>query len=295
MEGTMSRLEFSSWRTRAVGHLAMCSVLAVLAPVAAPLHAQDLDLDPIGRDTGEGIPVSMFGTYVEKGQLLVYPFVEYYRDSHSEYQPSELGYVGDADYFGSYEALEGLIFLGYGISDRWAVEFEAAVISARQERDPTDPGDFPQELKQSGLGDVEGQLRYMWRQQTVERGGIFSYFETVFPIQKEKQLIGTPTWEFKFGTGYIRSHTWGTMTYRASVAYAEGPEIGEYAVEYVRQLSNRVRVYGGVEGTEDEVELITDLQFFLASNVVLKVNNAFGLTKKAATWAPELGVLFRFR
>ncbi|MBT8487458.1 MAG: hypothetical protein KJO65_01400, partial [Gemmatimonadetes bacterium] len=115
------------------------------------------------------------------------------------------------------------------------------------------------------------------------------------PIQKEKRLIGTQNFEFKFGTGYIRSYPWGTMTYRASLAYDKAPEIGEYAVEYVRQLSNQVRVYGGVEGTEDEVEFITDLQLFLKSNVVLKVNNAFGLTKKAASWAPELGVLFRFR
>ncbi|MBT8487833.1 MAG: hypothetical protein KJO65_03290, partial [Gemmatimonadetes bacterium] len=220
-------------RPPGIGHLAGCAVLTVLAAVASPLHAQNVD--PIDRDTGNGIPMSMFGTYVEEGQLLVYPFAEYYRDSQSEYQPSELGYVGDADYFGSYEALEGLIFLGYGISNRWAVEFEAAVISARQERDPTDPGDFPQELKQSGLGDVEGQLRYMWRRQTAERGGVFSYFETVLPIQKKKRLIGTPNWEFKFGTGYIRSYTWGTMTYRASVAYDKGPELGEYAVEYARQ------------------------------------------------------------
>lgn len=271
----------------------LCLIAVALMLMASAVRAQTPDY--LRRDTGDGIPVSMFGTYIEEGELLFYPFFEYYHDSDAEYQPSELGFTGDRDYFGEYRAKEGLVFLGYGISDRLAIELEAAVITARQQKDPADPTDFPQELKQSGLGDVETQLRYLWRRETAERGGLFSYFETVFPLQKQKKLIGTPDWEFKFGTGYIRSHPWGTLTFRASVAYAEGPEIGEYAVDYVRRVSDRVRVFAGVEGTEDEVELIGDLQLSLAPGVVLKLNNAFGVTKKATDWAPEVGLLFRFR
>jgi hypothetical protein len=236
----------------------------------------------------------MFGTYIEEGELLIYPFFEYYVDSDAEYQPSELGYTDDKDYFGRYRASEGLIFVGYGVSDRLALEFEAAVITARQDKDPLDPSDFPQQLEQSGLGDVEMQFRYLWRQETAERGGLFSYFETVFPLQKQKKLIGTPDWEFKLGYGYIRSHTWGTMTVRASVAHAEGFEIGEYAVEFVRRFSDRVSLYAGMEGSEDEIELIGDIQLSLMPGLVFKFNSGFGATKKATDWAPEVGVLFRF-
>ena len=35
------------------------------------------DLPSYLRDRGPGIPTSMFGVYVTKGQLLVYPFFEY--------------------------------------------------------------------------------------------------------------------------------------------------------------------------------------------------------------------------
>jgi hypothetical protein len=264
--------------------------LMLLAPRA---HAQAPD--HLRRDTGDGIPLSMFGTYIEEGELLLYPFFEYYWDSDAEYKPSELGYTQNVDYFGRYRAKEGLLFVGYGVSERLAIEFEAAVITARQEKSPSDESDFPPVLEQSGLGDVEGQLRYMWRRETADRGGLFSYFETVFPFQKQKKLIGTPTWEFKFGTGYVRSHSWGTLTFRAAVAHSDAFEVGEYAVEYLRRLSERVSVYAGFEGTDDEVELIGDLQLTVVPGLVLKLNNALGVTKKATDWAPEVGLVFRFR
>ena len=66
-------------------------------------------------------------------------------------------------------------------------------------------------------------------------------------------------------------------------------------MEYLRRLSNRVRAFGSVEGSEDEVELITEAQVFLAPNVFLKLNNAFGITSKATDWAPEIGLMIAFR
>ena len=282
-------------RPRRAGSACIGAALITLVMSMTVSDANAQTPDHIRRDTGDGIPVSMFGTFIEEDELLVYPFFEYYRDSDAEYKPSELGFTGNTDYFGRYRASEGLIFVGYGVSDRLALEFEAAVITARQEKDPSDPTDFPEVLEQSGLGDVEMQLRYQWRRETAESSGLFSYFETVFPIQQEKELIGTPDWEFKLGTGYLRSHTWGTIVLRGSVAYATGPEIGEYAVEYIRRVSERVSFYAGVEGTEDEVELISDLQLSLMPGLVLKLNSAFGVTKKATDWSPEVGLLFRFR
>jgi len=49
-----------------------------------------------------------------------------------------------------------------------------------------------------------------------------------------------------------------------------------------------------VEGDQDEVEQITEAQWFLRPNIYLKLNNSFGLTSKATDWAPEVGVMVSF-
>lgn len=252
---------------------------------------------PYLRDRGPGIPSSMFATYVSSGQRFVYPFFEYYRDNDYEYQPSELGFTGELDFRGKYRATEFLIFLGYGVSNRLMVEFEAAVIDASLETAPDDTSDVPERIDESGLGDVEGQLRWRWNRESAERPEVFSYFEFVFPLQKDKVLIGTQDWEFKLGTGVIKGFGWGTTALRLAGEYDgedNKAEFGEYAVEYVRRLSRTWRVYGGVEGFQDEVELITEAQLHLTPRAFLKLNNAFGLTSKATDWAPELGIMVRF-
>ena len=268
-------------------------LLVLSLPVGATAQALDR-----ARDRGPGIPTSMFGTYIEPGQLLFYPFLEYYRDANAEYSPEELGYGLDQDFRGEYVATEGLLFLAYGFSDRLAVEFEAAVITARQDKAPEDPTVMPARIEESGLGDVEGQIRYRWSEETPSRPELFSYFETVFPLQKDRKLIGTPGWEFKLGTGVVRGYAFGTLTFRLAVEYdgAESKvEAGEYAIEYLRRLSPRARLFLGVEGSEDEVEAIPELQIFLTDDVFLKLNSAFGITSKASDWAPEVGVMFSFR
>jgi len=280
-------------RRRGLVELAFC--VTVASPLGIAYGQQTFDRS---RDRGPGIPTSMFGTYVQRKELLVYPFFEYYHDSDAEYSPDELGYGLDADYRGRYRASENLIFLGYGFSDRLAIELEAAVISATQTKAADDPSTMPSEVKESGLGDVESELRWRWNRETARRPEVFSYFETAFPLQKQKKLIGTQDWEFKLGTGVVRGFKWGTATVRAAVEYdaAEGTlAFGEYAVEYLKRLSPSFRVLGAVEGEEDEVELITELQWFIRPNVFLKLNNAFGVTSKATDWAPEIGIMFSFR
>ena len=84
------------------------------------------------------------------------------------------------DFRSKYRASEGLIFFGYGITERLAVEFEAAVISATLEKSKDDPSAMPDKLKESGLGDVEGQFRWRWAKENERRPELFSYFETVF-------------------------------------------------------------------------------------------------------------------
>jgi hypothetical protein len=250
------------------------------------------------RDRGEGVATSMFGTYIRRGELLLYPFFEHYRDKDFEYTPSELGAVGDEDYRGRYRANEGLVFVAYGITDDLAVEIEAAIIEASLDKSPADRSAIPMRIEESGFGDVEGQIRWRTRRETDRRPEIFSFAEVVVPHHAERALIGTPGWELKLGAGVVRGFGWGTLTVRGAIEYDEAStshfDSGEYAVEYLRRLSRSWRVYAGIEGAQDEVSLIGELQWHLASNVFVKINNGVGLTSKATDWAPEVGVVFSF-
>ena len=255
------------------------------------------DLPYYLKDRGEGVPLSMFGTYVKKGQLYIYPFFEYYHDSDFEYSPDELGFVVVKDHTSKYRAREGLLFFGYGISSRLAVEFEAAVISATLEKAEDDFSTMPRQIKESGLGDVEGQFRWRWIEENERRPEIFSYFETVFPLQKDKVLIGTQDWEYKLGVGSIKGYRFGTVTLRTSVEYDRSEkktEFGEYAIDYLKKISSRWRLYAGVEGAQDEIEFITEAQLHLNRNLFFKFNNSLGITSKATDWAPEIGMVFSF-
>lgn len=246
------------------------------------------------RDRGQGTSLSQFASYVQKRELIIYPFYEYYHDSDYEYSPNELGQALDQDFRGSYKANEVLLFLAYGVTERLAIELEAAYIDAELEKSNEDPTSLPAKISESGVGDVEGQIRYRWALETSSRPEIFSYFETVGPTQDEGSLIGTTDWEFKLGFGVMRGYSWGTVTGRGAVEYdlaEDAGALGELAVEYVRRLSAKWRVYGGFEGTQDEVSVITEAQWHFVPRGCLKMNSGFGLTSKATDWAPEVGVM----
>lgn len=270
------------------------AVLAVLAiPGAAGVAAQN-GFDFPGDRNG-GIPVSMFGTYVRPGEVLIYPFYEYYYNHDAEYSPNELGFGLDEDFRAPSRGHEALIFLGWGVSERLALELEAAVYTSQwQERAPEDPTDTPQRIEESGLGDVEGQIRWRWTREGTGRPGVFSFFEYVLPLQKDRILIGTRYWEFKLGTGVVRGFGFGTLTLRVAAEYdgEDGRvEAGEYGLEYLKRLSRAVRVFAAIEGSEDEVEMIPAVFWAPHPRVALHLNSAFGLTSKAEDWAPEIGVM----
>ena len=88
---------------------------------------------------------------------------------------------------------------------------------------------------------------------------------------KDKLLIGTAGVEIKFGTGIVRGFSWGTIIARAAVEYAAGSssqfDSGEYAVEFVKRLGPRFRIYAGIEGTQDEVSAIGELQWHVTPHV----------------------------
>jgi len=272
---------------------AVALTLIVVSLLVVPAAAQETTYL---RDRGPGVATSMFGTYVQKGEWLFYPFFEYYRDSDLEYAPSEFGVPGDQDYRARYRAREGLFFVSYGVSEDVAVEFEIATIRATFDKSSADTSAVPLRLEEHGLGDVEGQVRWRWRRETEHRPEIFSYAEVVVPHHRDRPLIGTSGWEIKLGTGVARGLPWGTLTARAALEYDTSStsrfDLGEYAVEYLKRLSPRWRAYVGIEGNTDELSLITEAQWHLSRNVFVRVNSGFGLTSKATDWAPEVGIVF---
>lgn len=44
--------------------------------------------------------MALICTYVDKGELIVYTYYEYYHDQDGEYKPEEFGYGLDRDFFG---------------------------------------------------------------------------------------------------------------------------------------------------------------------------------------------------
>jgi hypothetical protein len=155
------------------------------------------------QDRGTGVYTSQFGTYVREGELLVYPFYEYVVNKEDEYHGSELGYSGETDYLGKVEEHEFLMFFAYGFTEDLAAEFESALYTTKsleRAKDDTTSG-LPPKLEESGLGDVEGQLRWRVAKETATRPEFWTNFEVVFPLQKDKVLIGTQDWEFGAGVG----------------------------------------------------------------------------------------------
>jgi hypothetical protein len=273
---------------------ALAAIVAASLPAAAPQAAGE-DLPVHLRDRGPGVATSMFGTYVRKGEVLVYPFFEWYADSDLEYKPSDFGYADGTDYRGKYRASEGLLFLGYGLARNVAIEVEAAVITAKLWKASEDASGMPDTIEESGLGDVEAQIRWRFLEERGRRPEAFAYFETVFPLQKDRQLIGTQDWEYKLGVGLIRGFAWGTLTARTSVEYSleEGKlDAGEYALEYLKRISPSWRVVAVVEGVQlDEVSLIGEVQWHFHPRAFVKVNCGFGVTENATDFAPEIGLM----
>jgi len=279
-------------------------VASLLAVVLAAGAERSPAADPAGLprylyDRGDGIPTSLFGTYVREKELLVYTFYEYTRSKNFEYKPSELGHAGDNDFFGKAFEREHLLFLAYGFSDSLAVEFESALYSSVDFRkDPGDTSTVPGTIRESGLGDTETNIRWRFQKETATRPETTFFFKTVFPLQKDKKLLGTQNWEFEPGIVLTKGFSFGTLALRLSSVYDSGERkmelLGEYAIDYVKRLSQNWRVAVSLEGEQDELSLIGEVQYTLGKNAILKINSGFGLTKKAPDFAPEIGVLFRF-
>lgn len=261
--------------------------------------SEEVDLAKFYRDRGnDGIPTSMFGTYLPKRDFLIYPFYEFYWDHNTEYSPAEFDYTLDQDFEGKSIGHEGLIYLAYGITDWLMIEIEVAVITETLWKASNDNSGMPDSIKESGLGDVEGQIRWRYMKEKERRPELFSLLEIVTPAQKKqnRQLIGTTAWEFKFGIGAVKGFKFGTMTVRAAIEYdGEEQEVapGEYALEYLRKFRDKYKLFLMIEGSGDEMEFIFENQIHLNKHVNFKLGSGIGITPKATDIAPEIGIMIR--
>jgi len=270
-----------------------CAAIAKLA------GAQEHELPAYLWDRGTGLPTSIFGSYVSEGEFIIYPFFEYSIDNNREYQPAQYGFGASEDFLAKYRSLDGALFLGYGLTDWLALEFEAAYMSTTFEKSPADTFSTPEKIKESGFGDIEGQIRWRWLKEDYHRPEMFSFLEITVPSQKSKMLIGDPDWDLKPGIGMVRGFSWGTMTLRTDLEYnreSSSLDVGETAVEYLKRLSPSWRLYAAIEGGEggapDEWSLISGVQWRISDLVTFKFDNSIGITSKATDCAPQVGLLF---
>jgi hypothetical protein len=267
---------------------------------AGTLAAQDT-LASYLRDRGSGIPASIFGTYIGKHELVVYPFFEYATDHNREYNPSEFGLPSNTDFRGRFHSTAEQIFLGYGVNDWLAVEFELAHISATLEKAPEDPV-TPQRISESAVTDFEAQVRARVRRESARGPEVFVYGDVTFPSNQSKLLIGDQDWDLRPGVGATKGFSWGTMTGKIGVEYnreESHPILGELALEYLRRLSSRARLFlaieGGEAGAPDEFDFVTGLRWNLTDRIFFKFDNSIGLQSKSPDWVPQLGVMFSFQ
>jgi hypothetical protein len=251
------------------------------------------------QDRGPGVPTSRFGMYVGRGELLVNPFFAYSTDHNREYQPAKLGYGLAEDYRGRFRSAEGLLFVAYGLTDWLAVELEASRIRATLDKAPNDTSATPARIEESGLGDVEGQVRMRLLREGGGRPEMFGFLEVTIPTQTNKVLIGNPDWDVRPGIGVVRAFPWGTMTTRVTVEYNHDDrlwDLGEFSIEYLKRLSPSWRLNlafeGGETGAMDEWNLVAGVRWRIRDRFFLKVDNAIGLMSKSTDWAPEVGVVW---
>jgi hypothetical protein len=290
--------------------------LAMTLSMAATFAADDKDnkddedaddiipfesLPPYLQDRGGGVPTSLASTYVRDGELLTALEFRYNRDNEFEYDPNEFGFSSSAptESKGRYWDSSADVLVAYGLNDDLVLELEAAATRASLQKADDDLSGMPNELKESGLGDVSTRLDWRLLRETEHRPEVFTYVGALIPHDKSEHLIGTGDWLGFGGAGVVRGFDWGTMTFRMGVEYDFGSaseiDWGEVAIEYLKRLSPTMTVYGAVSVLEgDEYSLIGELQWHLSPAIVLKLNSGVGLSAHGMDWSPKVGVLFNF-
>jgi hypothetical protein len=243
------------------------------------------------RPTFNGPPASLFGTTIERGQLVIFPFLAFTRDHNLEYQPAEFGFALQDDVRGRFRSEQAQLFIAYGITDWLAVEVESSRIHARLDKAANDTSAMPGRIDESGFGDFEAQLR-------LRRGNFFGSIELLPPQQRSKRLFGDAQWNVKGGIGFIRPLAWGTFLLRTTLEYNRGDghwDLGETALEFLRDLGAAGRlslaIEGGEGGAPDDYGFVSGIRWRIGRGVFVKFDNALGLMSKATDWESQLGVM----
>ena len=286
-------------------NLSAACVAALMAATAAASedeNSSEDDVDPANlppylQDRNDGIPTSVGSIYVRDGELLTLLDLQYNRDNEFEYDPNEFGFPSSGEFKGKYWDSSVDVLVAYGLSDDMALELEAAATKASLEKAEDDLTNMPNELKNSGLGDVRARLDWRVLEENDHRPEVFTYVGVLAPHNSSDHLIGTPDWVANAGAGVVRGFGWGTMTFRMGLEYDLGSaselDWGEVAVEYLKRLSPEMTVYGAVKVLEgDEYSLVGELQWHLSPKIILRLNSGVGLTSHGMDWSPRVGVLF---
>lgn len=245
-----------------------------------------------------GVLTSMWGTYVARGQLLIFPFYSASVDHNFEYQPLRLGYGLAEDFEARFRQSSAQLFLAYGVSDRLALELETGVTRAVFHKSAADTSATPARIEESGLADVEGQIRWRTVPESGRRPEIFTFLEITAPVARNKVLIGDRVWDLRPGVGVIRAFSWGTLVSRVTVEYNHDDrlwDLGEFSIEYLKRLSPAWHVNAAFEGGEtgamDEWTLVTGAQWQVRPGWIVRFDQAVGLFPKATDWEPQVGVM----
>ncbi len=249
-------------------------------------------------ERSSGIPTSQFGIFVSRGELLVFPFAAITRDHNREYQPAQLGYGLSEDFRGHFRSTQAQLFVAYGVTDWLAIELEGARLSARLDKSPSDPSAVPARIEESGIGDIEGNVRIRFMMEGARRPQLYGFVELTPRTLAGKRLIGEQYWDAKPGVGLVRSFRWGTINARIAAEWnreAKSPDLGEVELEYLKRLTPRfginLALAGGESGTNDEWTVVGGLRWKLTRWVALKLDGTFGIMSKATDLETQAGVL----
>lgn len=259
----------------------------------APPPAARPDADQRGMATSEN------GVTVGPGELLVLATFEAVFDHNHEYQPAEFGYGSPEDFEGRQRELTGLLFFALGVTPWLELELQGAYTDATLEKGPEDPTGMPARLAESGLADLEGELRLRALEEGPTWPEIFVFFNVIAPSQGDTSLIGDSEWDLKVGLGFVKAYVFGTFTFRTVFEWNREDliiDLGESAIEYFRDVNPAWRLYAGIEGGEggapDEWSLNLFAQWALSNAFSLRFGTAVGITPKAADIEPNVGLLF---
>jgi hypothetical protein len=285
----------------------LASLMAVMAVMiwALPSLARAEEMPARHRDPG--VSSSRAGVFLLPGQWTLETSFEHVENSDFEYDPVDFGFPFPIDALhGGYSADELRLFAGYGLSDRFAIEFEVRGIDATLERSFDDTSGLPPQVSESGLGTARARLNWRWFAQKRHRPELFSYAEVVVPHDEDQPLIGTSDTRVNTGLGVIHEFRWGALMARMGLEYDTGSaselDFHEYAVEYLRRLGTRWQLYVGYVVFEgDEGNLGANLLWSPSPRFTLRLGGRLAIESQALStngnstdWAPEVGFVFRF-